>query len=570
MNSPSALMAHLLQAIARRPLVLHFDINRTIVEVDPAGGKSLENIINTNVAACAYGTVEPSPPSWTAVVSTATTATADDGDALSHEGSMTYDAFVDNVLCPKPAEMDTLPKEAARERWNEVTAERRRRKGNFTDAGQPGSAFRSLFDLQMTHMAASPTSASAPLASSDGAAAPAPPPHWYVIPAFYELLSTLSELQWRVAIVFRTFGTDLPEVVTQMARFVSGQDEPVIVSHGTHPAPAPFINPASCLPAIRGALLQQRRQTLLLRGGPHDRTIHIHMMMRTQQQQPQPPSSSSTSTFIPCWSVTRSQAGITVSWATTATAAPEKRFDDATTDGDDSAAVISTPLARELTAFLNHLGGKLDEDADAVRNDTLTTSSSAPTSPPPLAFVGLKDYYPWWAANAESGAAGKLFPVFPHAVISVDSAPSCAASSWEQLFRRSFRITREKLATTATAGSHTGEDGRGLGGAFGSESTGATEDRSSQQLRPLLSQVFFDDNVRFSPATVDGLLSRASSSHRSIVDLRDAFTGEHIADEAVQRAFMVAVEPMDAITDRFYFVRQLAGALRRQDAFVAM
>jgi hypothetical protein len=106
--------------------------------------------------------------------------------------------------------------------------------------------------------------------------------------------------------------------------------------------------------------------------------------------------------------------------------------------------------------------------------------------------VGVRDYYPWWAAHAEHQTAGKVFPI------------STAAAKEEH-------------------------------------------------------HVLFDDNVHYE-----------DSQGHSIIDLRDATdaAGEaaEIVREAEQRVYMVRVDPHGAITDRDYFVAELAKCVRAQQA----
>lgn len=96
-------------------LVLHFDVNKTLILIDPAGGKTLRHVLNGIIADTAWGTVADAagdePPVWTAAsddlsigrppaadASTPLTGgrvTSDDGTNLC-----TYHHFVEEILLP--------------------------------------------------------------------------------------------------------------------------------------------------------------------------------------------------------------------------------------------------------------------------------------------------------------------------------------------------------------------------------------------------------------------------------------------------------------------------------------
>jgi len=46
-------------------LILHVDVNKTIVPTDIAGGKSLSDVLNNVIAECCWGTVDRVAKTWT-------------------------------------------------------------------------------------------------------------------------------------------------------------------------------------------------------------------------------------------------------------------------------------------------------------------------------------------------------------------------------------------------------------------------------------------------------------------------------------------------------------------------
>lgn len=50
-------------ARAPRRVVLHFDLNRTVLMSDAAGGRSMENTVDYLLSECTWGYVHPQRPS---------------------------------------------------------------------------------------------------------------------------------------------------------------------------------------------------------------------------------------------------------------------------------------------------------------------------------------------------------------------------------------------------------------------------------------------------------------------------------------------------------------------------
>ena len=61
-----SLGARLLEGLPKRPVILHVDLNRTIIQVDAAGGKSLKDILNNNLSTACVGHCDPlkQPLEW--------------------------------------------------------------------------------------------------------------------------------------------------------------------------------------------------------------------------------------------------------------------------------------------------------------------------------------------------------------------------------------------------------------------------------------------------------------------------------------------------------------------------
>ncbi|CAG9580763.1 conserved hypothetical protein [Leishmania major strain Friedlin] len=189
----------LLQRCSKKHLVIHMDINKTIIQVDQAGGRTMDDVLNSNVAANTFGLVDPTDNKWRPLYCTA------DAPAVppdTHSGPiMSYEAYIDSLHCAPPG-MQELPKAERDAVWKSVSNLRRQATRKFTFPGEVGESYAPLVDLQRQH-----------LQHSDG---------YYIIPAFFHMVNTLSELNLRFTLIFRTFGSDLNTVLQEWRSFILG------------------------------------------------------------------------------------------------------------------------------------------------------------------------------------------------------------------------------------------------------------------------------------------------------------------------------------------------------------
>ena len=176
-----------------RPLVLHMDINRTIIQTDPAGGKSLTDVLNSNVAAEVYGEF----------VDGLFTPRAAPSEEPALSDWISYSDYCDKVNVPK-VDLATLPDDAARlKAWKEVSEGRRAMLKRFTNEGAPGAAYAG-FVVQQTKA----------LTYDDQL--------HEIIPSFFHLVNALSAAEISFSVVFRTFGEDGLRVVNIWRQFLNG------------------------------------------------------------------------------------------------------------------------------------------------------------------------------------------------------------------------------------------------------------------------------------------------------------------------------------------------------------
>ncbi|KAG5469807.1 hypothetical protein CUR178_01947 [Leishmania enriettii] len=196
----NAMSRELLQQCSKKHLVIHTDINKTIIQVDQAGGRTMDDVLNNNVAANTFGIVDTTDNQWHPLYSAYDSPVAP--PASTSGPIMSYDAYIDSLHCA-PLGMQNLPKAERDAVWKSVSNCRRQATRKFTFPGEVGEPYAPLVDLQRQH-----------LQHRDG--------YYNIIPAFFHMVNTLSELDFRFTLIFRTFGSDLDTVLQEWRSFVLG------------------------------------------------------------------------------------------------------------------------------------------------------------------------------------------------------------------------------------------------------------------------------------------------------------------------------------------------------------
>ncbi|KAG5495152.1 hypothetical protein JKF63_02206 [Porcisia hertigi] len=189
-----------LQQCSKKHLVIHMDINKTIIQIDQAGGRTMEDVLNSNVAANTFGLVDPTNKQWRPLYSVLD-APVKLPDTHS-DSVISYDVYIDSLYCAPPG-MQQMPKTERDAVWKSVSNLRRQATRKFTFPGEVGEAYAQLVDLQREH-----------LKHGDG--------YHSIIPSFFHMVNTLSELNFHFTLIFRTFGSDLNTVLQEWSSFVLG------------------------------------------------------------------------------------------------------------------------------------------------------------------------------------------------------------------------------------------------------------------------------------------------------------------------------------------------------------
>lgn len=486
-----------------RPVVLHLDLNRTIIQVDVAGGKTLKDILNNNLSTSCVGICDPlkQPLEWTPIADPdgkplpTVTASESDLQALRRKKHvMTYDEFVDDVVAPKPATMAHMDKNSAIALWKTVTAKRRSLKNTFCEPGHPGHIFVDPFYNDMY---------SAMLRDAPDGRKTAET--HFVIPSFFCLLQTLWQHQWPFHVVFRTFGRELREVLKEVEKELALRN-----------------------PALWGLVM--RNATLAPENTNNNPTASV--------PRPLVP-------WCPISAVYRdSNLGTVVCHGADYSPANVEEW---TRQGFEFSAASLEQIYEEFTGTAVHADIELQNQKKIqMANDAATLGSpnriiSSGTEATkrgkqvqfdPVKFRGFVDHYPWWAANGEHESAGKVFPIRVSSPFA--NGPGSARSDDDERASESIRRRGAASSTEAVAPKDF---------VTPIATTGAED--------PL--QVFFDDNIYIN-----------DPEGHSIVDIRDVENGQHVSDPEKQKGYLIRVDPRLAILDEYYFVRRFAETVKVQ------
>ncbi|CAM9776369.1 unnamed protein product [Ectocarpus fasciculatus] len=215
-------------------LILHFDLNKTLIMVDPAGRKTQSQVLNSVLAEICWGHVEPSgadkssvwtwdgsfsapvrkaPPSTDPPLSR--TPSGSHGPQQHHQQEtapvvlVSYSDFLHQEFGDAEGKDNRRMKDIRDER-----------KGCFTEGGQPGVGLRPEY-LKLEQALALPEAVTkSPLAKEAGLAGRE---SLYILPSFFRCLLALKAAGADYGVVFRTFGDDIAEVSREYNAFCEGK-----------------------------------------------------------------------------------------------------------------------------------------------------------------------------------------------------------------------------------------------------------------------------------------------------------------------------------------------------------
>jgi hypothetical protein len=162
--------------------------------------------------------ISPSPQAKAALVMP---ATAERPQVVWHDGSDLNVSRRPQEDPPPPLMMNFHRPQGCVSYFEEFRRHPQHGPGTFTDPEQPGSIYRPAFDamfqaLKWTHKPC-------PHLAPDG--------HHFLLPAFFHTLRELARVGRSFSLVFRTFGTDLPEVMRAVMAFAAGHSQSTAFFH---------------------------------------------------------------------------------------------------------------------------------------------------------------------------------------------------------------------------------------------------------------------------------------------------------------------------------------------------
>ncbi|KAG6958134.1 hypothetical protein JG687_00009580 [Phytophthora cactorum] len=233
--SSITLSSILMATSKRRSVVLHFDLNRTVLMSDAAGGRTMENTVDYLLSECSWGYVNPNRPSEWICVSGASSIEPPAAETNGHK-LITYKQFVDDahpyqsLAAAQGRDIDQI------KAVNKAAKKKRTALQSAFTGGEdaPGRRVRDSFKEVMEKLhfpmgeqreAAKQLAATMPKSRLQEAWSEG---RYYLLPSFLQFLSYLSspkvtEKEMDVKLVFRTFGDDIVEVARELDLLVDGQ-----------------------------------------------------------------------------------------------------------------------------------------------------------------------------------------------------------------------------------------------------------------------------------------------------------------------------------------------------------
>ncbi|KAG5179355.1 hypothetical protein JKP88DRAFT_327238 [Tribonema minus] len=201
--------------MANQKLTIILDINKTIVMADPAGGQTEDDVCNSVLSEVACGRIDDTsdPPRW---------HWAGGAVCPRHELAdptlVSYADFVHARYADTPLvgmEENQLRKAA-----------RRRLKCRFTEPGMAGEGLRGAYTAMQRALRLPRGARAHPAAAAAGLADRAT---YFIVPAYFDLITTLARCGANFNIQFASFGTDLPRVAREHDAYCAGAHP---LSHG--------------------------------------------------------------------------------------------------------------------------------------------------------------------------------------------------------------------------------------------------------------------------------------------------------------------------------------------------
>jgi len=199
-------------------LILHLDVNKTIVMADPVQKKWFERVCNDILCENVYGTMTKDAAGKDVFKCDLYGFRSSRFDLLAGDDKLSnYYEFVEKTF-NRPTQFASY-EERKKAKWARGQA-----KCTFTNPGQPGEIFANVYKEMLARMSLGDEerekleAAGIPVrGETEGTA------YRFIVPAFFEMIIDLSKKGRQFAIVFRTFGTDMDNVQRELNLFCEGK-----------------------------------------------------------------------------------------------------------------------------------------------------------------------------------------------------------------------------------------------------------------------------------------------------------------------------------------------------------
>jgi hypothetical protein len=188
-------------------IVLHFDINKTILISDAASGVSTRAMLNSLVSECVWGSVpagvaksDRKVSDWALIDATPSLHAPRLSGTENEPLVVTFGEYIEDYTSTS-------------------RADRKRIKSCFTEAGSVGAPCQSYVDMLDTAL----QHRSDLTATASRSVLPEPfDGYYHLLPSFFTLVTTLHRRRADFRIVFRTFGVDIAAVSKEFNAFCEG------------------------------------------------------------------------------------------------------------------------------------------------------------------------------------------------------------------------------------------------------------------------------------------------------------------------------------------------------------
>mgnify|MGYP005992489089 CR=1 FL=1 len=202
LRSCSTVAAMAASASTQVHTIVHFDVNKTIICTDAAGGKSLSDVLNNLTADFALGHSDHAAGKWEINATASSEAHGLDSFSNFVEAFLPYTVVEDGATAEEAA--------AVKAHNRETRSQRQDMKVKFTHEGEPGESLAHIVQ-DLTERISLPSCLKEECAKypflADG--------FYHIIPAYFETIEYLAASGEPFGVVFRTFGSDLPAIMEE-------------------------------------------------------------------------------------------------------------------------------------------------------------------------------------------------------------------------------------------------------------------------------------------------------------------------------------------------------------------